>query len=222
MTHSPCLDSEFTTRVDESLLDELADQLTVRGYAVLDDMFCTSTVASLRAEFDHPDCQFKSAGIGRQDDFTIAKQVRGDRICWLEGRTGAAAFFLETMAMIRQGLNRRLFMGLFDYESHMAYYPVGTFYKKHWDAFKGRSNRVLSTVFYLNQNWCETDGGELVLYDRADESVLEQVTPVGGRLVVFLSEDFPHEVLPARQERYSVAGWFRVNTSTSTHLDPPE
>lgn len=222
MTHSPCLDSEFTTRVDESLLDELADRLTVKGYAVLDDMFCTSTVASLRAEFDHPDCQFKSAGIGRQDDFTIAKQVRGDRICWLEGRAGAAAFFLETMAMIRQGLNRRLFMGLFDYESHMAYYPVGTFYKKHWDAFKGRSNRVLSTVFYLNQNWCETDGGELVLYDRADESVLEQVTPVGGRLVVFLSEDFPHEVLPARQERYSVAGWFRVNASTSTHLDPPE
>ncbi|WP_020210508.1 2OG-Fe(II) oxygenase [Gilvimarinus chinensis] len=221
MTHSPCLDSEFTTRVDESLLDELADQLTVKGYAVLDDIFSAPTVASLRAEFEHPDCQFKSAGIGRQDDFTIAKQVRGDRICWLEGRTGAAAFFLDTMAMIRQGLNQRLFMGLFDYESHLAYYPVGTFYKKHWDAFKGRSNRVLSTVFYLNQNWCETDGGELMLYDRADESVLEQVAPVGGRLVVFLSEDFPHEVLPARQERYSIAGWFRVNTSTSTYLDPP-
>ncbi|UTF61057.1 2OG-Fe(II) oxygenase [Gilvimarinus sp. DA14] len=222
MTISPLVHQKFTSRVDELFLDELADQLTEHGYAILDDVFCPAAVASLRAEFEHPDCRFKNAGIGRQEDFTIARQVRGDRICWLEGRTGAAAFFLDTMASIRHGLNRRLFMGLFDYESHLAYYPVGAFYKKHWDAFKGRSNRVLSTVFYLNQNWRESDGGELLLYDRADKTLMEAIVPQGGRLVVFLSEDFPHEVLPAHRERYSIAGWFRVNTSTATHLDPPE
>jgi hypothetical protein len=31
----------------------------------------------------------------------------------------------------------------------------------------------------------------------------------GGTLVVFLSDRFPHEVLPARRERLSLAGWFR-------------
>ena len=35
------------------------------------------------------------------------------------------------------------------------------------------------------------------------------VLPRGGTLVVFLSDRFPHEVLPARRERLSLAGWFR-------------
>jgi len=34
-----------------------------------------------------------------------------------------------------------------------------------------------------------------------------------NRLVIFLSEEFPHEVLPANTHRYSIAGWFRVNNS---------
>ncbi|MCP8898913.1 2OG-Fe(II) oxygenase [Gilvimarinus xylanilyticus] len=220
-THTTPL-CQYSTRVDEPFLDELADKLTQHGYAVMDQTFNPVAVQELRAEFDHPGAEFKNAGIGRQEDFTIARNVRGDRICWLEGRTGAASFFLDAMADIRHGLNRRLFMGLFDYESHLSYYPVGSFYKKHVDAFHGRSNRVLSTVFYLNQNWQPEDGGELVLYDRADKQVLERVVPHAGRLVVFLSEEFPHEVLPAARERYSIAGWFRVNTSTAVNLDPPE
>jgi len=27
--------------------------------------------------------------------------------------------------------------------------------------------------------------------------------------VIFLSERFPHEVLPAKKKRHSIAGWFR-------------
>jgi len=40
-------------------------------------------------------------------------------------------------------------------------------------------------------------------------------------LVVFLSEEFPHEVLKAKRSRFSVAGWFRVNTSNAERADPP-
>jgi SM-20-related protein len=40
-------------------------------------------------------------------------------------------------------------------------------------------------------------------------------------LVVFLSEEFPHEVLPTATDRYSIAGWFRVNTSSAERVDPP-
>ncbi|HDX9011350.1 TPA: 2OG-Fe(II) oxygenase, partial [Aeromonas dhakensis] len=54
-----------------------------------------------------------------------------------------------------------------------------------------------------------------------DEQFLMDVSPRGGRLVLFLSEEFPHEVLPANQERYSIAGWFRVNGSGNGRLDPP-
>jgi SM-20-related protein len=36
-----------------------------------------------------------------------------------------------------------------------------------------------------------------------------------------LSEDFPHGVLPAQRDRYSIAGWFRLNTSLFDRIDPP-
>ncbi|MNF18077.1 hypothetical protein D3C80_2219580 [compost metagenome] len=35
------------------------------------------------------------------------------------------------------------------------------------------------------------------------------VMPTGGCLVVFLSGDVPHEVLPASRDRLSITGWFR-------------
>lgn len=213
---APC-----ATTPSEQRFDTLADALVTRGYAVVDEFFSVAATARLRAEFDHPDCQFKTAGIGRADDHTIATHIRGDRICWLEGGSLAATQFLRAMAQLREAINRRLFMGLFDYESHLAYYPVGTFYKKHVDAFKGRSNRVLSSVLYLNPSWSADDGGELVLFDERGEQVIERISPEAGRLVLFLSERFPHEVLPAKRERYSIAGWFRINSNSINRVDPP-
>ena len=76
-------------------------------------------------------------------------------------------------------------------------------------------------VVYLNPGWQPTDGGELVIYqDDADQKGI-RVTPAFATAVVFLSEEFPHEVLPAQRDRYSIAGWFRVNTTTSAKADPP-
>ncbi|MEM7151083.1 MAG: 2OG-Fe(II) oxygenase, partial [Pseudomonadota bacterium] len=40
-------------------------------------------------------------------------------------------------------------------------------------------------------------------------------------LVLFESERFVHEVLPAFDNRYSIAGWFRKNASISGIIDPP-
>jgi SM-20-related protein len=118
-------------------------------------------------------------------------------------------------------LNQRLFLGLFSFESHYAHYAPGAYYKRHYDAFRGEANRVLSVVCYLNPNWSASDGGELVLYrDEQDREGLK-VVPLYGTVVVFLSEEFPHEVLPASRDRYSVAGWFRVNCSIDNKIDPP-
>ncbi|BFM20333.1 2OG-Fe(II) oxygenase [Gilvimarinus japonicus] len=213
--------NHFATDSPDAAFDVLADALVERGYGIVNNLFSRATIASLRAEFDHPECHFKTAGIGRAEDHTVALDIRGDRICWLDGGSEASTVFLSAMEQLREAINRRLFMGLFDYESHLAYYPVGTFYKKHVDAFKGRSNRVLSTVLYLNPSWAKEDGGELVLYNEAGDQVVEHICPEAGRLVVFLSERFPHEVLPARRERYSVAGWYRINTNTLERVDPP-
>jgi SM-20-related protein len=77
-------------------------------------------------------------------------------------------------------------------------------------SFKNSKNRVVTTVYYLNENWSEDDGGELVIYDE-DNNYLTKVTPHANTLIVFLSDKFPHEVLPAKKKRFSIAGWFRVD-----------
>ena len=52
----------------------------------------------------------------------------------------------------------------------------------------------------------EADGGALRLH-LPDGAV--DVPPRGGTLVLFLSAEIEHEVLPTTRERLSIAGWFR-------------
>lgn len=202
----------------ESQLDLIADALVEQGYWVMDDALPKALLDQLLMYFNQlHDDEFKTAGIGRQTDFQVQETIRSDKIHWIQPEAAITAEFLGWMDSLRVGLNRRLFMGLFDYESHFAHYPVGAFYKKHLDAFRGKrqqgqSNRVLSTVLYLNDAWQPSDGGELLLYAEDDgNKVIKTILPECGRLAIFLSEKFPHEVLPATRERKSIAGWFRVN-----------
>ena len=174
-----------------------------------------------------PNEDFKRAGIGRAKAHVINSFVRTDEICWITDNSQAGSAWMDWTASLQVYLNRRLFLGLFSFESHFARYAKGDFYKKHKDAFKGEGNRVLSVVVYLNQNWSADDGGELVIYNDQSptSSIIDQskttVIPGFGTIVVFLSEQFPHEVLPAKRDRYSIAGWFRLNNSTANKLDPP-
>lgn len=165
--------------------------------------------------------EFSRAGIGRKQRYEKNRFVRNDNIQWIKGVTDAEQTWLDWMAQMQQFLNRHLLLGLFSFESHFAHYPPGAFYKKHLDAFQGQTNRILSTVTYLNPGWLPEDGGELLIYDKADHHQIARIMPLYGTLVVFLSEDFPHEVLPAQRDRYSVVGWFRVNSSICNHIDPP-
>ena len=67
-------------------------------------------------------------------------------------------------------------------------------------------------ILYLNQNWLAEHGGELRLYLNHDDNLKStafiDVLPVTGRLVIFLSDIFYHEVLPATRDRMSLTGWF--------------
>jgi SM-20-related protein len=133
---------------------------------------------------------------------------------WLHPDDPAEAAYLAWMEQLRQGLNRRLFLGLFDYEAHFAVYSAGAFYRKHLDAFQGETNRVLSTVFYLNPHCLPDDGGELLIHAPVGDALLETVTPEFGTMAIFLSAIFPHEVAVTRRKRCSIAGWFRGREAT--------
>lgn len=161
------------------------------------------------------------AGIGRHSANRKAPDIRKDSTYWLDPSHPDDRLYLDLMATLRLNLNQSLILGLFEYEAHYAVYPAGGFYKKHLDALKGGRNRIVSTVCYLNENWAAQDGGFLKLYDPHHKDIcLHTVTPDEGSLVVFLSEDIPHEVAPANRTRRSIAGWFRCNTSSSDKADP--
>ncbi|CAH1528738.1 SM-20-related protein [Vibrio harveyi] len=197
-------------------MNKLIDALSTHGYYIWDDFISQEEAAELR------DCipdDWKKARIGRNDDVTRIETIRSDKIQWLKRDMGApVASFLDKMEEIRLEANRHFFLGLFEYEAHFAKYEKGDFYQKHLDCFKGNENRRLTTVFYMNESWSEEDAGELVVYDLNDNKIAT-IPPRSGRLFVFLSEQFPHEVLPTNAERFSIAGWFRINGVKDNQLD---
>ncbi|MCL5050101.1 MAG: 2OG-Fe(II) oxygenase [Firmicutes bacterium] len=211
---------QLTTDIADEAWIARFDQLADRGYVSIPDFLPSEEVAALyRYTQSLQESDWSLAGVGREQNHTVNTRVRSDHIRWLQPSIAAEAVYLNTMDELRIRLNRRLFMGLFDYECHLARYQAGAFYQKHLDAFKGRSNRVLTTVFYLNPEWSAADGGELVIYGQRGQ-VLETILPQQNTLVVFLSEVFVHEVKTAHRERFSITGWFRHNTSNATRIDP--
>lgn len=200
------------------LFDVIAQDISTQGYSVHPNALPPDLAKRLQQQARAT--EFSKAGVGRKLDRALNSNVRSDEICWINTDTEAGADWLNWAEALQTHLNQRLFLGLFSFESHFAHYAEGDFYKKHLDAFKGEANRVLSLVVYLNADWQPDDGGELVIYNENGEK-LRRVSPDLGTVVVFLSEEFPHEVLPAQRDRYSIAGWFRVNTSSAGRVDPP-
>lgn len=192
--------------------DRISQALHEHGYVVLGDVFPGELISAWFIYQQQLDSErFHRAGIGRGDEHLVNRFVRGDEICWLDASADPSMIhWFDWVEALRQAINRRLFLGLFDFECHFARYPRGAFYRRHVDAFRDQQrSRVVSTVLYLSPGWQPGDGGELVLYNEAEEEI-ERVAPVAGRLVLFLSEDFPHEVLPTRRTRCSLTGWYRV------------
>ena len=134
--------------------------------------------------------------------------IRGDQIQWLEeGQNSTVDRYLALMEQLRSAINQTLFLGLEDFEGHFALYPPGAFYKKHLDRFRDDDRRVVTCVAYLNEQWLHEQGGELRMY--LDGGQTHDVVPQAGTLVVFMSEQWPHAVLPATRDRLSITGWLR-------------
>ncbi len=199
----------------------MADGIEKQGFvilpATLSETLCDNLLDYLTVlEQD----QFHAAGVGRGTGASHNSLVRRDSIHWIEEEHPASEQWLAWAKRLRLYLNSRLFLGLFSFESHFSIYRRGDFYRRHVDAFKGERNRVLSLVVYLNKGWEPGHGGELQLFHPATNAELVKVMPGYGTVVLFLSEEFPHEVLPTQCDRYAVAGWFRVNTSATSAIDP--
>jgi len=200
------------------VIQTIIDQLAEKGWCVLPDFLTAAQVQQLAGEAEalHQSGKFNLAAIGQGQQKQHRPTLRGDSICWLDedetqpessGASPPQAEFLAQMESLRQAANRELQLGLFELECHFARYPVGAGYQKHLDTFQRDSRRTLSAICYLNDDWQAEHGGQLRI-DLENGSRID-VLPEGGTLVCFLSQRFPHEVLPATRPRLSVTGWFK-------------
>ncbi|RUR34166.1 2OG-Fe(II) oxygenase [Vreelandella nanhaiensis] len=209
----------FTPTAQVAIVDALVEQGWYVGQNVIDHELCKALHHELLHMAEHD--ALEEAGIGRGHQHHLRKDIRGDAIHWLDRESEAQRHYLNAMSELQQSLNQALFLGLFEYEAHFAHYPAGAFYQRHLDSFRGRANRVVSTVCYLNPDWPADGGGEMVIYHPdAPHHEIDRVIPEAGTFACFLSETIPHEVLPTHRSRASIAGWFRRNASLGGVLDP--
>ncbi len=191
----------------EVILEGLSDQ----GFSVVSDFLDSSSVARLNAEFDelYRKGAFARAKIGKGSLASANDEIRRDEILWFDDRSlgPAQKEFWGELIRLKEALNERLFLGLWDLEGHFALYPPGGFYQRHLDRFSNDDARTVSIVFYLNDHWRPGDGGELTIYQDGESARI--VEPRAATLVCFLSDRIEHEVQPAHRERRSFAGWFR-------------
>ena len=193
------------------MLEPILDALAGPGWCVAPGFLSESETAALARECRQAYDQggFHRAGVGR-GQAEVRSEIRGDQVHWVDEHQAGPALkaTLAGLESLRQSVNRSLFLGLFDLEMHFAVYPPGAGYGRHLDRFRDDDRRSLTTILYLNQDWTAEDGGLLRFWPEADAQPID-ILPAGGTLVTFLSDQFWHEVLPARRERLSLTGWFR-------------
>lgn len=193
--------SDFAVSWEDKLTDKQLDTFVTDGWLTIDNVFNKTALLALQAEsgfIDYRDAAL-TAGIRISD-------IRGDRIRWITENFFAGYYYLQSINALAALFNRSLFAGIRHSEAHYACYPAGFGYQWHSDNPAGRDERVISAVFYLNDEWTASDGGALEIIDKHGSH--HSVMPVANRLVIFDS-DLQHQVQIAHRQRYSIATWMR-------------
>ena len=201
---------------NQTNFDALIQTIAMQGYVICDDFLPAETISALRDvsynRYANDDMRAAKTGLVNKTQSAI----RGDHIAWLDelDKNIAIQAYFSQMHSLKDALNQQLFMNIQSLETHLALYPIGGVYQKHLDQFSHGNNaksRQLSSILYLNDDWQAGDGGELRLYLSEDHHL--DILPTAGKLVLFLSAEFWHEVRPAKRERASLTGWFRSRDS---------
>jgi len=150
----------------------------------------------------------KNAGIGNSEKISYDGAIRSDSIYWLDKKNNNIfenQFFLQIEAFILY-LNQSCYAGITGYEFHYSLYEKGDFYLKHLDQFKNNPSRKYSMISYLNSNWQESDGGELLIHQLNNN---QKISPTQGKTIFFKSDELVHEVLATQNTRMSITGWLK-------------
>ncbi|MES2849255.1 MAG: 2OG-Fe(II) oxygenase [Bacteroidota bacterium] len=149
-----------------------------------------------------------AAGIGNETVKDAGQKMRSDKIYWMD-KSHDNIFeqeFLQLAEDFIERLNSTCYTGINAYEFHYAVYEEGSFYKRHKDQFQNDSNRKYSLINYLNNNWLEEDGGQLLVYQNEE---VQKILPHSQTAVFFKSDEMEHEVTKAHRSRMSITGWLK-------------
>ncbi len=194
--------------------DAMIQAMVEHGWYMQDDFLEPASVCQLADEMEQLYQQglFRPAGIGRGTQLTQNADIRGDELLWLDAANSPPRLsaFLAQLEGLRLAINQQLLLGLFDMETQAASYQPGSGYQCHLDNFHDSNQRVLTLLLYLNPDWQARDGGNLRLHlDEAGKESHLDIAPVAGRLLLFFSARFAHEVLTTQRHRLSLTTWFR-------------
>lgn len=195
-----------------NMIEKIINEIYLNGYSITPDFFSKNEVSSLIDCFNQKKGNIKNAAIGNNNFKNINTEIRSDKIVWLDNDENDIKFFFDFINELTIQLNRKCFLGINSNEFHFAIYNKGDFYKKHKDAFNNSSERKITIITYLNENWVVDDGGELVIYF---ENKTLKLAPKAGTIVVF--ESFiEHEVLISNKNRVSLTGWLKCSKSLTS------
>lgn len=206
----------------ESIAKFVCSSLKENYFSVINDLFedegalaILNEVKKLQNSGVFQDGQLSGGKTASDDEQKFTeKRIRGDQITWLEGNEKHVPHivnlieFVDSLVIscgdLPDGLNGYRIEGRA--KAMVACYPGnGTGYTRHMDNPDG-DGRCLTVMYYLNQGWCEDNGGKLRIYREKGHIDVE---PVLNRLLMFWSDGRnPHEVLPAYFTRYAITIWY--------------
>ena len=187
-------------------VDQILDDLDQHGFAIIDDAYSNDYVHQLIEECTSNLNRFREAAIQNG----VISKIRSDHILWLNPELVISNHHVQALYSLGQELNRAFYLGIRDVEAHFACYNAGEFYALHRDNPQGKNGRMISTVYYLHEDWQDDWGGELHLQDKND--IWHVLQPKPNRIALFQS-DLLHEVLEAKHQRLSITGWLRSDST---------
>ena len=198
--------------LEQDQFEKLIQGLIDDEYGCCNDFILPSTVIGLGANIQRlsESGNMKPSGFGNKKDFHEDKRIRGDKINWIGAQSinQFEMIYLKKIEKFILYLNKTCFTSIKSFESHYSSYEERSFYTRHLDQFKTEKGRKFSIVLYLNQDWKEKDGGLLSLYPKVGEQI--NISPLGGRMVLFRSDEIEHEVHASiTRERRSIACWLK-------------
>lgn len=185
----------------------LINQLVENNWTTLENFLSDETCDALVKEFN--DVKLSKAKVGIGQTRTFRPEIRSDSIAWLDANNATILQknYLEKMNDLQLAVNRSLYLGLKEFECHLALYQKGEHYSKHTDQFQGNNSRTLTAITYLNT---PSSGGELIIYKKNNPDEIDEIIkPKKGLFICFLSDRLYHEVKVTNENRYSLTGWFK-------------